>query len=96
MPRERIEATAVSSRLRTAAAAAYCGLAPGTFENLRVSGGGPVYLKLGRRVVYDVRDLDLWLGERRRDSTSVPSLASDGSPLPPASGSANARLSHSS
>ena len=56
--------------LRTPAAAAYCGSSTSTFEKLRLSGGGPRYLKLGRRVAYDPDDLDAWLASHRRTSTS--------------------------
>jgi len=57
--------------LNTPSAADYCGLGASTFEKLRVSGGGPAYLKLGRRVVYRRDDLDAWLIAKRRQSTSV-------------------------
>jgi len=56
--------------LRTAQAAAYCGSSASTFEKLRLTGGGPVYSKIGRRVVYRVEDLDSWLTQNRRRSTS--------------------------
>ena len=56
--------------LRTAEAAEYCGSSASTFEKLRLTGGGPVYSKLGRRVVYRVEDLDAWLEANRRRSTS--------------------------
>ena len=56
--------------LRTQAAAEYCGSSASTFEKLRLTGGGPVYSKLGRRVVYRVADLDSWLAANRRRSTS--------------------------
>lgn len=56
--------------LQTPQAADYCGLSSSTFEKLRLSGGGPRYVKLGRRVVYDPADLDAWLAENRRRSTS--------------------------
>ncbi len=56
--------------MQTPQAAAYCGLSSSTFEKLRLSGGGPRYVKLGRRVVYDPADLDAWLAENRRRSTS--------------------------
>ena len=39
--------------LITAEAAAYCGSSASTFNKLRLFGGGPVFVKLGRRVVYD-------------------------------------------
>lgn len=56
--------------LNTNAAAEYCGSSASTFEKLRLTGGGPVYSKIGRRVVYRVADLDEWLAANRRRSTS--------------------------
>ena len=56
--------------LRTKEAAEYCGSSSSTFEKLRLSGGGPRYVKIGRRVVYDPADLDAWLESKRRRSTS--------------------------
>lgn len=56
--------------LRTPDAADYCGSSASTFEKLRLTGGGPVYSKIGRRVVYRVEDLDAWLATNRRRSTS--------------------------
>jgi predicted DNA-binding transcriptional regulator AlpA len=56
--------------LSTPEAASYCGSSSSTFAKLRLYGGGPVFLKLGRRVVYDPDDLDAWLASRRRTSTS--------------------------
>ena len=57
-------------RLRTPEAASYLALSPRTLESLRVKGGGPCFLKVGRAVVYDTRDLDAWLSHCRRKSTS--------------------------
>lgn len=56
--------------LRTPEAAEYCGSSASTFEKLRLYGGGPRYVKIGRRVVYDPADLDAWLAANRRRSTS--------------------------
>ena len=56
--------------LPTEHAAAYLGLSPKTLETLRTRGGGPPFLKLGRRVVYRKTDLDTWLAARIRRSTS--------------------------
>jgi hypothetical protein len=53
-------------------AASYTGLSVSTLNKLRVRGGGPAYLKLGRRVAYDPTDLDTWLAGKRRLSTSEP------------------------
>lgn len=46
------------------------GLAPGTLAKLRLSGLGPVYLKLGRRVRYRAADLEAYMQARLRRSTS--------------------------
>jgi predicted DNA-binding transcriptional regulator AlpA len=56
-------------RLSAAEAADYVGLSASTLSKRRVFGGGPKYLKLGRRVVYDTRDLDAWVDANRRAST---------------------------
>ena len=53
-------------------AAAYIGLAPQTLAKMRVSGDSPPFYKVGRQVLYDRADLDAWLAERRRRSTSDP------------------------
>ncbi len=52
--------------LRTRQAAEYIGLSPHTLENLRSTGRGPRFFKLGRVVVYELGDLDLWLEAQRR------------------------------
>jgi predicted DNA-binding transcriptional regulator AlpA len=57
--------------LRTEGAAAYVGLSVSTMNKFRLTGGGPLYVKLSRSVVYDTADLDAWLDAHRRSSTSV-------------------------
>jgi predicted DNA-binding transcriptional regulator AlpA len=57
-------------KLKTRSAAEYCGSTASTFQKLRLTGAGPRYFKIGRRVVYDVADLERWLAEHRRQSTS--------------------------
>jgi hypothetical protein len=37
-----------------------------------VRSGGPPFTKLGRRVVYQKADLDAWLAQGKRTSTSDP------------------------
>ena len=56
--------------LRTKDAAAYIGLSKSTLEKMRVTGGGPPFIKMGKTVVYDVTDLDAWMAERRFRSTA--------------------------
>jgi predicted DNA-binding transcriptional regulator AlpA len=58
-------------KLRVPQAADYLGLSTSTLAKMRLRGDGPPYLKAGRRIViYDLRDLEEWLGSRRRRSTS--------------------------
>jgi excisionase family DNA binding protein len=54
----------------TPEAAKYAGCSHRTLEKLRQTGGGPVYLKIGRSVLYRQSDLDAWLEQCRRTSTS--------------------------
>ena len=56
--------------IRVADAADYVGLSKSTLNKLRLTGGGPVFLKLGKVVVYDPADLDTWLASKKRRSTS--------------------------
>ncbi|MFA7413659.1 MAG: helix-turn-helix domain-containing protein [Rhizobium sp.] len=63
--------TNVHQMLRTQGAAEYLSLSASTLNKLRLTGGGPEYIKLGKAVVYDLADLDVWLSSKRRRSTSV-------------------------
>ncbi len=60
----------MSSRVNTIQAADYIPCAKSTLDKLRVKGGGPRFIKLGKKVLYDVADLDAWLEEQKRGSTS--------------------------
>jgi predicted DNA-binding transcriptional regulator AlpA len=56
--------------INTDEAAKYSGLASSTLEKMRVTGGGPPYLKIGRRVLYFRDDIEVWLQRHRRHHTS--------------------------
>jgi predicted DNA-binding transcriptional regulator AlpA len=57
--------------LPPAAAAEYTGVSPSFLSVLRMKGGGPRYVKLGKRTIkYDTADLDAWLNARKYVSTS--------------------------
>jgi integrase len=65
------------------------GLAVATLAKLRCLGGGPAYLKLGRKVVYRRADLADWLNARRVTNTAqaalrVPRRLDDAAPQLPA------------
>ena len=55
--------------LRTPDAALLLGLSARTLEKHRCFGTGPVYRKLGARVVYDAADLLAWAAQGSRRST---------------------------
>jgi hypothetical protein len=56
--------------LTNADAARFLNLSPRTLEKLRVTGGGPRFRKLRRRVLYAVSDLRSWADQRICESTS--------------------------
>jgi excisionase family DNA binding protein len=51
-------------------AAKVVGLGVSTLNKLRLTGGGPEYLKLGRRVLYPRDGIEAWLRSHRVGSTS--------------------------
>ena len=51
-------------------AAQYMGLATLTLAKMRLTGDTPPFFKVGRRVLYDRDELDAWLAQRKRRSTS--------------------------
>jgi predicted DNA-binding transcriptional regulator AlpA len=57
-------------KLSVREAARFLGLSASTLNKLRLSGYGCPYLKLGRRVVYDLRDLEDWAARQKRLNTS--------------------------
>lgn len=66
-----VEAISKRPKLRTGQAGDYTGFAASTLEKMRLTGAGPMYIKVGKVVVYDPDDLDSWLASHRRFSTSV-------------------------
>ncbi len=56
--------------LRVPEAATYVGLSVSTLNKMRCRGDGPVFVKLGRAVVYRIDELDRWLASRSVRSTS--------------------------
>jgi excisionase family DNA binding protein len=59
-----------SSLLTGRDAASFLSLSLRTLERLRVSGGGPLFVKCGRSVRYRQSDLDSWIEAHQRHSTS--------------------------
>lgn len=61
----------VMELLKPRDAAAYLGLAVTTLAKIRcISNDGPVFIRLGRKVMYRREDLDAWLNDRQATSTS--------------------------
>jgi len=58
--------------MRTPDAARYLGLSARTLEKHRCFGTGPVYRKLGGRIVYSIDELERWAELGKRRSTSDP------------------------
>ena len=58
--------------LKTKDASTRLGISKSTLEKLRLTGGGPVFIKRGKSVFYTEQDLTEWLQANRRRSTSDP------------------------
>lgn len=58
------------NKLNVDGAARHLGVSRSFLNKMRVTGGGPIFFKVGTRVVYAVKDLDSWLDGRRRNSTA--------------------------
>ena len=71
--------TNIPSAFDAEAAAQHLGIATSTLAKLRLSGDGPVFCKIGRRVIYRVDDLNDFLDSKVRSSTSDPGVTSAGS-----------------
>lgn len=57
--------------LDTKAASEYTGISYSTLEKGRIFGGDyPPFLKIGRKVLYDINTLDAWMASHQRTSTS--------------------------
>ena len=60
----------LSTVITASQAAKLVGLSESTLAKLRLNGNGPLYCKLGRRVVYRPADLEQWLQSRTARDTS--------------------------
>ena len=58
--------------LRTKEAAVFLSLSPRTLEKHRTYGTGPMFRKLGGRVVYAIDELEAWADKGKVASTSDP------------------------
>ena len=63
--------SSVLPKLRAPDAARYLGVSKSLLAKMRIYGGGPKYMKLGRVVLYDVRDIEDWCKNQRVENTST-------------------------
>ena len=69
------EPAAARMYMNTRDAADWLGLSPRTLDRYRVTGEGPAFFRLGRLVRYRREDIETWLADRRRFSTSDSGVA---------------------
>lgn len=79
-----IKASAVVAAVNLAEqqAAEYLGISVHSLRRWRVYGGGPRFLKMGSRVVYQIAELDAYQASCLRKSTSDPGPATKPTPAP--------------
>jgi hypothetical protein len=61
------------ARLNVLETASFLRVSKSWLDKKRLDGGGPEYHKFGRRVIYDLRDLEKWAALHKRRHTSQPS-----------------------
>jgi predicted DNA-binding transcriptional regulator AlpA len=63
-------ARSITRKLTVKETAAYLAVSKSWLDKRRLDGNGPSYLKLGRRVVYDIIDLESWAASNKRRHTA--------------------------
>jgi hypothetical protein len=58
------------TKLNVSQAATSLGVSKSWLDKKRLDGGGPEYHKFGRRVLYDIDDLQVWAARNKRRHTS--------------------------
>jgi hypothetical protein len=64
--------TSVNAKLSVRQAAVHLGVSKSWLDKKRLDGNGPNFLKFGRRVLYDLQDLEAYSARMRRQHTSEP------------------------
>ena len=59
-----------SRRLHRKQAAVFLGMSLSWLDKARLNGSGPIFISIGGRVVYDLKDLEDFLQSNRHASTS--------------------------
>jgi predicted DNA-binding transcriptional regulator AlpA len=70
----KVEIASVSPydrKLSVREAANFLHISKSFLDKRRMDGAGPTYVKMGRRVIYDVEDLEIWARENKRRHTAV-------------------------
>lgn len=60
----------IEKHLQAKELASLLGVTEVYLAQLRLRGGSPRFTKIGRRVIYDPRDVQTWLDARKANSTS--------------------------
>ena len=71
---QQVVAATTPRFLKTPDAAIHLGLSARTLEKHRCFGTGPIFRKLGGRIVYAIDDLDAWAALGARKSTVDPGV----------------------
>jgi predicted DNA-binding transcriptional regulator AlpA len=64
-----------SSLVKVRGASKVTGFSESQLNKLRVYGGGPEYIKIGKSVFYELSALHAWIAAHRRSSTSQSAAA---------------------
>jgi hypothetical protein len=70
MSRWRFQMELMRTRFNVSEAANLLRVSKSWLDKKRLDGRGPAYHKFGRRVVYDLQDLEVWAAQNKRRHTS--------------------------
>lgn len=59
-------------RLTEREAAGFLGVKSQTLQNWRQAGSAPPFYRIGAKIIYDLRELQEWMAERRVETASAP------------------------
>jgi hypothetical protein len=64
------DAAPPSTKMLVAEAAAFLRCSKSFLNKKRLDGSGPPFIKLGKKILYDQKDLELWTASKKRQRTA--------------------------
>lgn len=59
----------IEQHLNQAKAAQYMGISVGLLKKIRLDGGGPCYIRINKKILFSIKDLDAFLEKKKITTT---------------------------